>query len=172
MIRSAQPAPTLSLSRIIKIVLYTFFVLLVQAHFISRFPYPALRTDLLLALMFPVAMEWSPIAGLLWASFWGFVVDNFSGEFWGLHVASYSVAICLVHVASDRFDCHNPLYQMCLVGVCSLGQSVALGLFLSFAPMDFASLMALWIGLGIRTLLAMTLAPLLIFPLLNQRSSF
>ncbi|MEN6437706.1 MAG: rod shape-determining protein MreD [Syntrophobacter sp.] len=172
MIRSIQPGPTLSLSRTIKIVLYTFFVLLVQAHLVSRLPYPALRADLLLALMFPVAMEWPPFAGLLWASFWGFVVDNFSGEFWGLHVASYCVAICLVHMASDKFDCHNPFYQMCLVGICSLGQSVAMGLFLSFMPMDFASLVALWIGLGIRTILAMTLAPLLIFPLLNQRGSF
>lgn len=172
MIRFNQPATAISLSRMIKIILYTFFVLLVQAHLVSRLPYPALRTDLLLPLMFPVAMEWSPFAGLVWALFWGFVADNFSGEFWGLHVGSYCVAVCVVHMASDKFDCQNPLYQMCLVGLCAAGQAVAMGLFLSFTPMDFSSLVALWIGLGIRTLLAMTVAPLLIYPLLNPRGYF
>ncbi|MFZ2445962.1 MAG: rod shape-determining protein MreD [Syntrophobacteraceae bacterium] len=170
--RTGQLGPAISAGLIARIVLYTFFVLLLQVHLVSRLPYPALRTDLLLPLMFVVAVEWPPVAGLIWASFWGFLADNFSGQFWGLHVGSYTVAVCLVHMASEKFDCHNPVYQMCLVGLCALGQSIALGLFLSFVPMDSSSLTSVWIGLGIRTLLSMTLAPFLIYPILNPRSSF
>ncbi len=155
-----------------RLVLYTLLVLLVQAHFVSRLPYPALRADLVLPLMFGAGALWSPIAALLWASFWGFVVDNFSGEFWGLHVGSYMMAVCLVYMASDRFDCCSPVYQMCVVGICAAGQSIAIGLFLSFVPMDLVSLSNLWIGLAIRTLLCMTSAPFLIYPILSPRSSF
>lgn len=172
MTRPAQLTPGLTAGRIVSFFLYTFFILLLQAHVNPRLPYPALRTDLLLPLMFAVAVEWPPVSGLLWASFWGFVVDNFSGEFWGLHVGSYMVTICLVHMASEKFDCRNPLYQMGLVGLCSLGQSVALGLFLSFVPMDLPSLTSIWISLGIRSLLSITLAPFLIYPMLSSRSSF
>jgi rod shape-determining protein MreD len=170
MIRCGDPMPVISVGRIVKIVLYTFFILLLQAHLVPRLPYPALRADLLLPLMFGIAVVWTPVGGLLWAAFLGFVVDNFSGEFWGLHVGSYMVAVCLVHMASEKFDCYNPVYQMGLVGLCALGQSVALGLFLSFVPMDFSSLASIWISLGIRTLLSISLAPLLIYPILNSRS--
>lgn len=172
MIHSGNLIPDISSGRIIRIFLYTFFVLLLQAHLVPRVPYPALRADLLLPVMFAAGVEWSPVAGVLWASFWGFVVDNFSGEFWGLHVGSYTVTICLVHMASEKFDCRNPLYQMGLVGLCALGQSIALGLYLSFVPMDIPSLTSIWISLGIRTLLSVTLAPLIIYPILNPRSSF
>lgn len=169
MMRFGEPAPAISVGRLIKIILYTFFVLLLQAQLIPRLPYTALRADLLLPLMFGVAVAWSPVGSLLWAAFWGFVVDNFSGEFWGLHVGSYMVTVCLVHMASEKFDCYNPLYQMGLVGLCALGQSVALGLFLSFVPMDISSLASIWISLGIRTLLSISLAPLLIYPIANSR---
>ena len=172
MIRPGQMTPSFSPGFAVRIFIYTFFVLLLQAHLVSLLPYPALRTDLILPLMFVIAIEWPPISGLLWASFWGFLVDNFSGEFWGLHVGSYTIAVCLVHMASEKFDCYNPVYQMCLVGICALGQSVAMGLFLSFTPMDLSSLTSIWIGLGIRTLLSMTIAPFLIYPMLNPRSSF
>ncbi len=158
--------------RVIKITLYTLFVLALQAHLIPRLPYPALRVDLLIALMFAIGAEWSPLPGVLWASFWGFVVDNFSGEFWGLHVGSYMVTVCLVHMMSDRFDRSNPAYQACLVGLCALGQSLALGLFLSFVPMDLPSLTSIWISLGIRTLLSATMAPFLIYPVLYQRNAY
>jgi rod shape-determining protein MreD len=161
-----------SAGRMIKITVYTFFILALQAHLIPRLPYPALRIDLLLPLMFAVGVEWPPLAGLLWASLWGFVVDNFSGEFWGLHVGSYAVTVCLVNLASDRFDRRNPGYQMGLVGLCALGQSIALGLFLSFVPMDLPSLTSTWISLGIRTLFSATVAPFLIYPLLNPRNEF
>ncbi len=172
MIRSGYITPGMSLGRIIKIFLYTLLVLMVQAHVIPRLPYPALRADLLLPLMFAVAIEWAPIPGVLWASVWGFVVDNFSGQFWGLHVGSYMVTVCLVNIASEKFDCHNPVYQMGFVGLCALGQSIALGLYVSFVPMDLPSLTTIWISLGIRTLLSMTVAPFLIYPLFYSRSSF
>lgn len=172
MIHSGNLIPDISSSRIVRIFLYTFFVLLLQAHVVPRVPYPALRADLLLPVMFAVAVEWPPVGGVLWASFWGFVVDNFSGEFWGLHVGSYTVTVCLVNMASEKFDCRNPLYQMGLVGLCALGQSIALGLYLSFVPMDIPSLTSIWVGLGIRTLLSVTLAPLIIYPMMNSRSSF
>ncbi len=161
----------LTAGRLVKITLYTFFILAIQAHLIPRLPYPALRVDLLIPLMFAIAVEWPPLAGLLWASFWGFVVDNFSGEFWGLHVGSYTVTICLVHLVSDRFDRCNPAYQAGLVGLCALGQSIAIGLYLSFVPMDLQSLTSIWVSLGIRTLLSCTIAPFLIYPLLNPRNA-
>jgi rod shape-determining protein MreD len=172
MIRTEQLIPDISSGSIIKVFLYTFFVLLLQAHVIPRVPFPALRADLLLPVMFGAAVLWSPVAGVIWACFWGFVVDNFSGEFWGLHVGSYMVMVCMVYMASDKFDCRNPVYQMGLVGVCALGQSVALGLYLCFVPMDIPSLTSIWIGLGIRTLLSVTLAPLIIYPVLHQRSPY
>lgn len=172
MMWSGQVAPAFSPGRVAKICCYAFLLLLLQAHVVSRLPYPAFRMDLLLPLMFAVAIEWSPFPGLVWASAWGYVVDNFSGEFWGLHVASYMAAVCLVNMASDRFDCQSPVYQMGLVGLCALGQSVALGLFISFVPMDLPSLTSIWISLGIRTLLSMTVAPFVIFPILKPKKVF
>jgi rod shape-determining protein MreD len=171
MIRCGESVPVISVGRLVKIILYTIFVLLLQAHLVPRLPYIAFRVDLMLPLMFGVAVSWTPVGGLLWAAFWGFVVDNFSGEFWGLHVGSYMVAVCLVNMASEKFDCYNPFYQMGLVGLCALGQSVALGLFLSFVPMDISSLASIWISLGIRTLLSISLAPLLIYPIASSRNS-
>ncbi len=158
--------------RMLKIILYTLFVLALQAHVVPRLPYAALRADMLLPLMFAIAVEWPPLPGVLWARFWGFVVDTFSGEFWGLHVGSYMATVCLVNMASEKFEWRNPLYQMGLVGLCTLGQSIALGLFLSFVPMDLPSLTSIWISLGIRTLLTMTISPFLIYPMLNPRNAF
>ncbi|MGA2939329.1 MAG: rod shape-determining protein MreD [Syntrophobacteraceae bacterium] len=171
MIASSSLTQGATVGRMIKITLYSFFVLALQAHLIPRLPYQALRVDLLLPLMFAIALEWPPLVGVLWAGFWGFVVDNFSGGFWGLHVGSYMVTVCLVNMASDRFDWCSPAYQMGLVGLCALGQSIALGLFLSFVPMDVPELTSIWIGLGIRTLLSVTIAPFLIYPILNPRNT-
>ncbi len=172
MIVPAYLTPGTAARRLIKIALYTLFILALQAHLIPSLPYPALRVDLLIPLMFAIGVEWSPLAGLLWACFWGFVVDNFSGEFWGLHVGSYVVTLCLVHLVSDRFDRYNPAYQAGLVGLCALGQSIAIGLFLSFVPMDLPSLTSIWISLGIRTLLSCTIAPFLIYPILNPKNAY
>ncbi len=158
--------------KIIKFTLYGFFMLGLQAHLIQRLPYPALRVDLLLPLMFAFAVEWSPLVGLLWAGLWGFVVDNFSGEFWGLHVGSFMVTVCLVNMASERFDWRNPAYQMGLVGLCALGQSVALGFYLSYSSTDVSVLTSMWIGLGVRTILSAAAAPFLIYPMLNPRNEF
>jgi len=169
MIASGSVTPGITAGRMIKTTLYSLFLLALQAHLIQRLPYPALRVDLLIPLMFAIAVEWPPLAGVLWAGFWGFVVDNFSGEFWGLHVGSYVVTVCLVNMASERFDWRNPAYQMGLVGLCALGQSIALGSFLSFFPMDIDALTSIWIGLGIRTLLSVTIAPFLIYAMLNPR---
>lgn len=172
MIASGLLNPVSGAGRVIKITIYTLLILSLQAHLIPRLPYPALRIDLLIPVMFAVSVEWSPLGGLLWACLWGFVVDNFSGEFWGLHVGSYAVMVCLVNLASDRFDRRNPGYQMGLVGLCAVGQSLALGLYLSFVPMDLPSLTSIWISLGIRTLFSVTVAPFLIYPLLNPRTEF
>jgi rod shape-determining protein MreD len=161
----------ITVGQMIKTTLYSFFVLALQAHLIPRLPYQALRVDLLLPLMFAIAVEWPPLVGVLWAGFWGFVVDNFSGVFWGLHVGSYMATVCLVNMASERFDWSNPAYQMGLVGLCALGQSIALGLYLSFVPMEVPELTSIWIGLGIRTLLSVTIAPFLIYPMLTPRST-
>jgi rod shape-determining protein MreD len=172
MIAPGYVTPGITAGRLIKITLYTLFVLALQAHVIPRLPYTALRVDLMIPLMYAVAVEWSPLGGLLWACFWGFVVDNFCGEFWGLHVGSYTVMLCLVHIVSDRFDRYNPVYQAGLVGLCALGQSIAIGLFLSFVPMDVPSLTSIWISLGIRTLLSSTIAPFLIYPILNPKNAY
>ncbi len=172
MIRTGQTTTEFQFGRAAWIVVYTFFAMLIQIHLVSQLPYQALRIDLLLPLMFAAAVGWSPLGGLIWAAFWGFLADNFSGQFWGLHVGSYAVAVCLVHMASERFDCYNPFYQMGLAGLCAMGQSVALGLFLSFVPMDLYSLTETWIGLCIRTVLSMTTAPFLIYPILSPRSPF
>ncbi|MDR3569312.1 MAG: rod shape-determining protein MreD [Syntrophobacteraceae bacterium] len=147
-----------------------FLLLALQGQIVPQLPYAALRIDLLLSFMFAVAVEWSPMAGLLWAGSLGFVVDVFSGEFWGLHVGSYVVTVCLVNMASENFDCCNPAYQLGLVGLCGLGQSIALGLFLSYVPTDSATLTSIWVSLCIRTLLSATIAPLLIYPLLSQET--
>jgi hypothetical protein len=87
-------------------------------------------------------------------------------------VGSYMLTVCLVHMVSDRFERCNPAYQAGLVGLCALGQSIALGLFLSFVPMDLPSLTSIWISLGIRTLLTATIAPFLIYPLLNPKNAY
>ncbi len=171
MIASGSVTPGITAGRMIKTTLYSLFLLALQAHLIQRLPYPALRVDLLIPLMFAIAVEWPPLAGVLWAGFWGFVVDNFSGEFWGLHVGSYVVTVCLVNMASERFDWRNPAYQMGLVGLCALCQSIAIGLFLSFVPMDVPELTSIWLSLGIRTLLSVTIAPFLIYPMLNPRNT-
>lgn len=161
----------ISAGKIIKFTLYCFLVLAFQAHFIDRLAYPGLRIDLLLPVMFVVAVEFSPLTGVLIGAFLGFLIDNFSGEFWGLHVGSFVVTVCLVNMACEKFDWRNPAYQMGLIGVCALGQSIALGLFLSFVPLDAPALTSIWTGLGIRALVSAISAPFLIYPILSTRSS-
>lgn len=151
--------------------LYTVFLLFLQSYWVSYFSRPELRIDLLLPLIFGTAVAWSPLVSIIWASVWGFIADTLSGKFWGFHVGSYVAAICLVNITAERFEFHNPLYQMLFVGACAFGQSVALGLFLFFeAPGQievfptFASLMA-------RSLVMMMLAPLITYPVWNIRGS-
>jgi len=160
----------LTVGKMLKLIFFSVFALGLQAHLIHQLPYPALRVDLLLPVMFAIAVECSPLAGVLWAGLLGFVVDNFSGEFWGMHVGSYTITVCLVNMASEKFDWRNPAYQMGLIGVCAFAQSLALGFYLCFVPMDVPEQTSIWIGLGIRTLLAATIAPFLIYPMLNSRS--
>ncbi|SPF47275.1 conserved membrane hypothetical protein [Syntrophobacter sp. SbD1] len=162
-------APANTAGKMIKFILYCLLVLAIQAHLIDRLPYAGLRVDLLLPVMFAIADEFPPLTGVLLGGLLGFVVDNFSGEFWGLHVGSYVVTVCLVNMASEKFDWRNPAYQMGLIGLCALGQSIALGLFLSFVPMDAPALTSIWTGLGVRTILSAIIAPFLIYPMLNTR---
>jgi rod shape-determining protein MreD len=171
MIVSRSLPEGVTVKKTLKFSFAAFLLLSLQAQIVPQLPYAALRIDLLLPFMFGVAVEWSPLAGLLWAGGLGFVVDVFSGEFWGLHVGSYIVTVCLVNMASENFDCSNPAYQLGLVGLCGLGQSIALGLFLSYVPTDSATLTSIWVSLCIRTLLSATIAPLLIYPLLSPETA-
>lgn len=152
-----------------KVSAYTFFLLLVQAIWVARLPYPALRADLLLPMMFGIAVEWSPPLCIAWALSWGFVMDALSGEFWGFHVGSYVAAICLVNITVERFEFQNPLYQMAFVGLCALGQSVALGVYLIFSPSGAVSVASVWMSLAIRAIFIAVLAPFLIYPIWNSR---
>ncbi len=149
---------------LLEMFLYTFLLVLLQADFFVRLPYPALRADILLPLVVGVAAQWSPVPSLLWACVWGYALDTLSGEFWGLHVGSYVVAISMVNIASEKFDFHNPVYQMCLVGLCALGQSLALGLYVSFEPAGLGPSATIWTSLLIRSVLIMVLAPFIIMP--------
>jgi len=149
---------------ILEMFVYTLFLLLLQAGFFARLPYPALRADVLLPLMFGVAAEWPPVPSLLWACFWGFAVDVLSGGFWGLHVGSYAVAICMVNIAADRIGFENPIYQMSMAGLCALGQSAALGLYMSFEPLTFLASASVWTSLLIRSALMTVLTPFVIYP--------
>lgn len=143
---------------------YTFVLLLLQIHWIARLPHPSLRIDLLLPLMFGVAMQWSPLPSLLWACFWGFIADTFSGKFWGFHVISYVIGVCLVEIAVEKFEFHNPIYQMCFVGVCAFCQSLALGAFVLLGSAASISTLAIWHSLVLRSIFMGLVAPLVIYP--------
>jgi rod shape-determining protein MreD len=153
----------------LKVIVYTLFILLLQALWISRMPSPALRADLLLPLMFGVASEWSPLPSLFWAFLWGFVVDTLSGKFWGLHVGSYVVAVSLVNIAAEKFECKNPVYQMGFVGLCALGQSAVLGLYLIFEPSGPTVLATTWNSLIIRSILMTLVSPMILYPIWSSK---
>ena len=153
----------------VRIGLYTFALLVLQAVWISRLAYPALRADLLLPLMFGVAVEWPPVAGILWACLWGYAMDTLSGEFFGFHVGSYAVAVCVVHIALEKFEFHNPLYQMAFVGMCALGQTVALGMFLFVQSSVAITSTTVWVSLVIRALVITFVSPFVIYPIWNVR---
>jgi len=146
------------------IVLYTLILVVLQALWISRLSYPAMRADLLLPLMFGVSTVWSAPTSLAWAFVWGFALDVLSGKFWGFHVGSYVVAVCLVNVTSEKIELENPIYQMLFVGVCALGQSVALGFFLLLEPYSLIDAAVIWKDLVIRCLFIMLLSPFIIYP--------
>jgi rod shape-determining protein MreD len=154
---------------LIKITLYTLFLLLLQSSWASFSLRPELRVDLLLPLMFGAAVEWSPVLSIVWASWWGFILDTLSGRFWGFHVGSYVVAVCLVNITTERFEHHNPIYQMFFVGICALGQSVALGLFLFFQAPQECEIASMTVSLAIRSVITMMLAPLITYPVWNLR---
>jgi len=122
--------------------------------------------------MFGVAVEWSPVLSIVWALVWGFVGDTLSGKFWGFHVGSYVVAICLVNITAERFEFHNPLYQMLFVGACALGQSVALGLFLLVEAPEQLTMPSIYVGLLLRSVVTMLLAPIITYPVWNIRESY
>lgn len=154
---------------VLKVALYMLCLLFLQSAWVSRFSHPALRIDLLLPVMFGTAMEWPPILTLAWASGWGFALDTLSGKFWGFHVGSYVVAVCLVNIAAERFELHNPLYQMIFVGACALGQSVALGLFLLLEAPSQIDVSSTYLSLIMRSFLMMLVTPLLAYPVWHVR---
>ena len=148
----------------LRIVLYSLLIFIVQAVWVSRLPYPAIRVDLMLPLMLGIAAEWSLAAGLIWALLWGYVFDALSGKFWGFHVVSYIIAVCLVHISAEKFEFQNPLYQMVVVGSCALGQAVVLWLYLLVEPQTPALDVGTWHSLMARSLVMAAVAPLVILP--------
>lgn len=150
---------------------YTLFLLLAQALWVARLPYPALRVDLLLPLMLRLAVEWPPVASFIWAAAWGYVMDVLSGQFWGFHVGSYMVTACLVTLASERLEFDNLAYQVAFVGLCAFGQAVALGLFLTLSPAVTDLSSSVWISLLGRGLAITFVAPLVIWPVSWMRGS-
>ncbi len=152
-----------------KVTLYTLFLLFLQSFWVSTFSRSELRIDLLLPLMFGAAVEWPPFLSIIWALAWGFVADTLSGKFWGFHVGSYVVAICLVNITAERFELHNPLYQMLFVGACALGQSLALGLFLIVQAPEQMAMPSTYMSLLGRSLVTMILAPIITHPVWNVR---
>jgi len=154
-----------------KAAVYTLALVLVQALYVSRLPYPALRADLLLPLMVAIALDWSLFPSFLWAFLWGFALDTFSGKFWGLHVGTYIVAVCLVNIASDRLELHTPVYQIAFAGLCAIGQSVVLSMFLLLEPSDFVAPISAWNGIVMRSLFIMILAPLVLLPVWVTKKS-
>jgi rod shape-determining protein MreD len=157
--------------RLLRVVAYTFVLLLLQVLWIARMPFPALRGDLLLPAMFGVAVEWSTPFSLLWALAWGYVADVLSGEFWGFHVGSYLVAVCLVNLTAERFEFDNPLYQMAFTGVCAVGQSIALGFYFLLTPSESGSVSSMWMHLAVRSLLMSVFAPLILAPIWSGKRS-
>ena len=153
----------------VKVTGYTVLLALVQGLLVVRLPFPGLRGDLLLPLMFGVAVEWPPLLSIFWAFLWGFAMDTLSGKFWGFHVGSYVVAVSLVNLATEKFEFRNPLYQMSFIGVCALGQSLVLGLFLLFEPSGSLVLVATWESLAVRSVMMMILCPLIVLPIWNKK---
>jgi rod shape-determining protein MreD len=168
-IYSSQTLDPVSYS--IKVVLYTLLLLLVQIVWVSRLPYHALRIDILLPLMFGIALQWPPLPSLLWAALIGFIMDVLSGSFWGFHVGSYVVVVCLVNVAVERFEFHSPVYQMGFAGICALGQSLALGCYLSFSGAAVISVTATWASLAMRAAIMTACAPIILYPIWNGTRS-
>lgn len=149
--------------------IYTLVVLLLQIQWVSRLPHPALRIDLILPLMFGVAVEWPAAFSILWACGWGFVADVFSGRFWGFHVGSYVVVVCLVNMTSERFELHNPVYQMFFVGLCALAQSLALGMFLLMEASGMEEAFRVGMNLLFRSLFTVVVAPIVTYVLWNLK---
>lgn len=150
---------------------YTLFLLLVQALWVSRLPYPMLRADLLLPLMLRLSVEWPPIASFIWAAVWGYVMDVLSGQFWGFHVGSYMVTACLVTLASERLELDNIGYQVAFVGLCAVGQALALGLFLTLSPAVVDPPASIWFHLILRSLVITVLAPIILWPVAWMRGN-
>jgi rod shape-determining protein MreD len=144
---------------------YTLILLLAQIFWVSQLPFAAMRIDLLLPLIFGVAVEWPAAVSIGWACAWGFVGDTLSGKFWGFHVGSYVATVCLVNMTAERFELQNPVYSMFFVGLCALAQSVALGLYLLLETSDLGSVLAVSASLLFRSLFTLLIAPLVTFPL-------
>ena len=146
------------------VILYTIFMLFVQAVIFCRLPYPALRADVLLPVIFIAAVEWPVIPALLWACFWGFVLDTLSGMFWGFHISSYVGVVGLVNIAGDKLEVRNPVYRTAFIGLCALAQSLALGLYFTLSASEPPSQWNLWANLVIRAIFIMTLSPFILYP--------
>ncbi len=156
-----------------RVFIYTFVLLMVQVHWVSRLPAQALRIDLFVPLMFAVALFWPPLAGLSWAFFWGFVLDVLSGKFWGFHVGSYVVTCCLVIVTMERLEMANPFFHLALIGLISLGQSMVLGLFMWFEPGESVLIQDMWWSLLARSAVMTLSAMFIVHPLwkLSERGT-
>ena len=139
-----------------------FALFLLQGLVVSRLPAEGLRADLLVAAMFGAAVELSPALGLVFAVLFGYVADVFSGRFWGFHIASYVATVSLVSVTGARVEFRNPAFQAFLVGLCSLGQSAALGVYLWLRAPGEDLPLPLAGSLGVRAAVMTALGPLIV----------
>ena len=135
---------------------------LLQGLWVARLSVAGLRVDLLLAAVFGAAVVLPPGAGLVLAVFFGYVADVFAGRFWGFHVAGYVAMVCLVSLMAPRVEFRNAAFQTVLVGLGSLGQSLALGLYLWLrVPGQDLPLSTLG-SLGMRAAVMTALGPLVV----------
>jgi len=156
---------------LVGVILYTVGLVLLQALWVARFSYPAMRADLLLPLMLGVAIEYPSSMSFFWAFLWGFAMDTLSGKFWGFHVGSYVLVVCLVSIVSEKIELQNSFYRMLLAGLCALGQSIVLGFFLLVEPSAVIEPAYTWKSMIVRSLVIMLISPAVILPVCRMRKA-
>jgi rod shape-determining protein MreD len=145
-----------------KLLTYSLGLFLVQENFVSHLPHQVLRVDILLLFIMGLALQLPLFLSIAWAMLVGYAADVFSGQFWGFHVCSYIFAVFLVTTILQKLELNHFFYQMLLAGCCTLFQSFLLVGFLWFTGQALFLSWSLWATLGVRLLLMMVLAPVIV----------